>query len=154
MKKTAITLAIPFLLVLSSVSSAFAAQTDCESNAVHCAYISGLSTNLDDGRFIKLIANEKTIATVCLNNTGTINVLQDEAAHLPLGKNIFQYQICKDRNGTTCTPISPTNDVFNLKKYINEKFIAEPRYYNVNLENVQAQFPRCSPNNNKLLISE
>lgn len=123
------------------VTSSFANKEWCPPDTIHCAYISGLSNNIQDGRFIKLI-NKKINAVLCFNFSSSVSITNKVAGQL-VGANADQYFICSDASGNNCEPIGI--DQFEISKSVDQ-YVAAPKFYNIDLSEVKNKYPTCSSN--------
>lgn len=128
------------LIILSALSSisCYAGKELCPKDAVHCSYVSGLSSDLNDGRFVKL-SNSKVSLVVCFNSYGLAFLDQDSAGKY-VGINSDQYSICSDAQGKNCEPIGL--DTFVIAKNVNS-YSAEPKFYAIDLSTVKNKYPAC-----------
>jgi hypothetical protein len=129
----------PLIILLSFSAKVFADQSMCDSDDVHCAYITGGSNNDNDGRYLKLAIKGQS-AVVCMNNRSAFSVTQDLAADF-LGKNEALFYICKDRAGNGCQLIG--KDDFIISKN-GDKYQGIPEFYNIDLSSLQNQYPKCN----------
>lgn len=132
---------ISYMLISASalvISPAFAGKELCPKDVVHCSYVSGLSYNSQDGRYIKL-SNARINLVVCFNNYGLSFLTQDAAGKF-VGANSDHYFICYDKQGKNCEPVGV--DHFMVAKNGNTYF-AEPVYYEIDLSKVKNKYPPC-----------
>lgn len=129
------------LILFSACTSttAFAGKELCPKDAIHCSYVTGLSSDLNDGRYIKL-SNNKVNLVVCFNSYG-LALMFEEGAGKYQGTNADQYSICTDKSGTKCEPIGV--DTFVVSKNGDGKYFAEPKYFDINLSKVKDKYPVC-----------
>lgn len=133
MKQTAL-----FITCLLLATTLYAGKEFCPPDAVHCAYISGLSDDANDGRYIKL-SNARTSLVVCLNSYSTV-FFDEISAKKYVGNNADQYSICADAKGSRCEVIGSDHFVVNKN---DQDYTAEPRYFDINLANIKSDFPSC-----------
>lgn len=127
-----------FLLVLTSNCS-YAGIEFCPKDVVHCSYVTGLSKDFKDGRYIKL-SNAKISLVVCFNYYGLAFIEQENAGRYA-GQNTDNYSICSDKQGNNCTLIG--SDRFVVSKNGN-RYVANPQYFNIDLSKVKDQYPICN----------
>ena len=127
-------------IFLASIPTAFADVQECPPDAVHCAYVSGLSDQVNDGRYIKL--ENKTLGklVICFNQFSTAFLDQFSAAKY-LGANNDTYSICADSQGKQCEQIGV--DHFVISK-VKGGFNADPKLYNIDLSAYQDKYPTCN----------
>jgi len=123
-----------------SFSSLHAGIAQCPQDIVHCAYITGISDKLDDGRFLKLENKYVGSLVICFNGTGTMFIDQEGAGNY-LGANHDLYSICTDASGTNCQHVGM--DSFDISAG-NDGFVAKPQYYNINLTPFKNKYPACN----------
>lgn len=141
MKRTLSTLALVTTALVANCSLAYANQSDCKANALHCAYVSGLNSgNLQDGRWMKISSTGGEFGVTCVNNTGTFEIYEDSS--LKAGTQTWQFSLCKDASGNGCTLVGI--DTFNITKNSNGTHSISPQYYNINAKSYAAQFPSCT----------
>lgn len=128
-----------FSLTMMSYLPVYAGIEVCPSDAVHCAYITGLSTDLNNGRYIKLHNNIVGNLTMCFNGNASI-FLDEYGAAKYKGTNTDEYFICADEKGEHCQQVGI--DKFVVFK--NNGYMADPRYYNINLSHLKDQYPACN----------
>lgn len=126
--------------LISIFSIAQAGVNDCDGNSLHCAYITGLSGNLKDGRYIKLKCAQGT-TTFCTNNTGALQIFPEDAP-LFLGNNQCQYFICQDSAGNDCKQIGSDN--FTVTQN-GKQYSVEPKYFEVDVSSLKNSFKTCDP---------
>lgn len=130
-----------FAFMLSQLffaNNIFANTNHCPPNAVHCAYITGLSDDLHDGRFVKL-THKNIQLVVCFNSYGMAIQTQRTAPKF-LGKNTDHYAICTDLTGTKCKEVGIDNFVISET---DQGYIAEPPLFEISLGADANQFPTC-----------
>ncbi len=128
------------LVILVDSFTAQASIRDCPLDSVHCAYFSGFSNSVDDGRYVKLYnANIGTIV-ICFNGYSTVSFGQNYASQHQ-GANADVYSICTDATGVNCTQVAVDN--FTVSKSSNG-FISKPKYFSVDMSTLKSQFPACS----------
>jgi len=127
------------IILATSSLSVYADKDQCPQDAVHCAYFTGISNNLNDGRYIK-ISNKYIDIVVCFNGTSTVFLDQSGAGNYR-GPNSDSYAICTDSGGGNCERVG-------IDKYIvsegNNGFIAAPKFFDVNLSKIVNKFPPCN----------
>lgn len=139
-------LSLPLILGQFLVATS-ALAAGCPQTAVHCAYVKGLSENLNDGRYLKLVhGNIKLV--VCVNNIGFASISQESAGQFE-GRNIDRYSICTDKSGVNCQPVGTDEFVVSKKGH---EYIAEPRYFAIDLTDAQKSFPVCDALDSKLQL--
>ena len=130
------------LLLLSlalTVTPIFADDHGCDEDTIHCAYVSGIAGQ-GHGRYIK--ATYKNISvTSCFSESDGIEVLP-ENGQKALGANSIAFEICKDENGKKCQPLGVDN--FTVSQ-AGDQYIGTPKFYDINLYAVQANYPKCLP---------
>lgn len=132
------------MLVLMTICSAtsllaYANQNSCPPFVLHCAYITGLSDSISDGRYIK-VANEKIGSiTMCFNSTTTVlQELQD--GYKLMGVNTDTYSICLDSQGSHCEQIGVDKYVVSAK---DGQYNAAPLFYNIDITAIKNIYPTC-----------
>ena len=133
-------LLLPSLMILLTINSkVFADQSVCDSTDAHCAYITGVSNNDNDGRYVKLATKGQT-AVICMNSDSDMSVTQDMGQEF-LGKNSASYYICKDQAGNGCQLVGTDNFVINKN---NNSYQGTPQFFNIDLSKLQNQYPKCN----------
>lgn len=118
----------------------YASKENCPKDAVHCAYMTGLSNSLNDGRYIKLYHPKVGNLTVCFNGTSTAFIDQFGAGAY-VGSNSDIYSICSDSAGKNCEQIGVDN--FTVTKNKSFDYSAEPQYFNLDLTTLKNKYPAC-----------
>jgi hypothetical protein len=113
--------------------AAFADQTDCTSDSLHCTYLTGLNENdVTDGRYLKVQQTQQGMtftAVICSNNTGTMTLANEDAKDW-LGKINTQISICSDKDGNGCTLVKNYDIVVSE---VNHHYVADPALVEINL---------------------
>ncbi len=140
MKKIAfLSLLIPFAATFAL--PVYADQSDCGSDPIHCAYLTGLTSDPHNGRWIQASFEGKTTPVLCMNNASTAVVSKKDAQAFR-GDNTVTYSICQQQTGG-CKEVGVDNFiVYDLKQ---GNYYALPKYYNINLSPVASQFTQCDP---------
>lgn len=140
---------LTFISMLSACTcaSTYAGIESCPPEVVHCAYISGLSDSLSDGRYIKLYNDKVGTIMICFDGTSSAFMDQQGAANYE-GKNTDTYSICSDEKGKNCESIGV--DTFVVSQQ-SGKFTAEPKYFNLDLTKLKDKYPTCDSLKNHTL---
>lgn len=161
MKTSTKTLSLILSVIMFSASTTvLAAEPNCDiANPVHCVYVTGLAATVTpiqgktppgNGRYIKIVMEGDTIGssttTQCFNNTSTM-AFGPKMAKVFEGKNSFTFSICKHAKGADCKPLG--TDAFTVTGTT-----AEPKYYDLNLSSVQADYPKCDVQEEKINVFE
>jgi hypothetical protein len=129
---------VSFLLAIGA-SAAYAGESACPSDPVHCAYFSGLSDSLRGGRYIKLENIHIGAIVVCFNGMSSVSILQEGAGKF-LGDQSDTYFICTDGSGSNCEQVAVDN--FDISKGQNG-FDGKPQYFNIDMSAVKNKYPAC-----------
>lgn len=138
-------------LTISFGMQAFASKSDCDQNSVFCAYITGLSSQLSDGRYIRLNTKYGSLPVMCVNNTTTLEIDKESAQFLGEGNVSSQIYICHDKSGTECEFVS---DISTTITKTQTGYTASPDSAEINLHPYDKQFTHCDAtmeNGKKLL---
>lgn len=128
-------------IILLSLTSlpAYAGKNNCPSDIVHCAYVSGLSNDLNDGRYIKLHNNKIGDIVICFDGTSAA-FLEQQAAGKFQGLNTDVYSICADKQGERCEPVGIDTFTVSMKQ---GKFVADPVYFKLDLSKLKNNYQPC-----------
>ncbi|MGB6977139.1 MAG: hypothetical protein WBE18_06785 [Gammaproteobacteria bacterium] len=134
-------LGVTAILLTFSVT-AHADPSDCMTDSIHCAYVSGLPRTIDNGRYIKLTFKGASMVD-CVNYTNTTEITPQQAPNF-IGKNQIDFSICPDNTGTNCQSLE--SDVFIVNNN-NGTYSAEPKFYNIDLSQFvkDPQYHQCTP---------
>lgn len=140
MKRFTLFTAVMFFF-LSSASAVYAAigPSDCDSDAVHCAELTGTSSP-SEAHYIKFDwAGYPDVE--CFANGDMFEIVQAYAGEA-IGNNQWTFSICKSQAGTDCQQIGVDN--FTISG-TDGNYTAVPAYYDIDLSRVQNQdqFPTC-----------
>ncbi|MCB1828537.1 MAG: hypothetical protein KDH94_08910 [Coxiellaceae bacterium] len=139
------------LMGLLFSTASLANKADCVMDprhptpVIHCAYITGLTSSLKDGRYIKMtFLGLGKSAVSCTNNTGTYSILPEDAPQLLNKTTSVQFSICKDKAGSNCQALGTDSFVITQAK---SQYIGTPQYYQIDLSAVASKFPQCDATN-------
>lgn len=127
-------------LSLFAVSSfAHAGTQSCANGAVHCAYITGMPSSYNEGRYLKIQLDRVGTFVFCFNSWSAISILQNGGAY-HLGTNSDQYFICNDAMGSQCELVG--TDTYEVAGH-GGTYDSKPMYYPIDLTNFYAKYPPC-----------
>lgn len=139
MKNIKLTVLALLTTVFSISLATYADKNDCPPGVVHCAYMTGLSDAMKDGRYIK-VANAKIgSVTVCFNGTSTVFLEQTDGQKY-MGDNADTYSICSDAFGKVCETIGVDRFVVSVKQ---GQYSSEPMFYSIDVSTLKDKFPAC-----------
>ncbi len=131
-----------FMLAIGVSSFAYAKEPHCSDGSLYCGRITGITHN-NVSHYIKIALNGKISLPVCMNNTGTISVLKNDAT-LITGDNKIDFYLCKDGTADHCIPVA--KKVFTVNPNKDKGFIASPSNFNINVNPVKnLDFKTCLP---------
>jgi hypothetical protein len=133
-----------FALPLLFSTSAYADESDCNDvpgdGHIQCTYLTGLSKDVKDGRYLKVTISGKGTDTECANYSDTLTILAEDAPHF-LGGNTEDWSICNDAAGSDCTAVGTAT--FTVTQN-GTSYTASPDKYNVDLTKVNLKnYSQC-----------
>jgi len=130
---------ISIFLTMIAISS-YASIESCPPYVVHCTYITGLSSKLEDGRYIKI--SHSTITNIICFNGASTAFIDEWGAASHIGNNSDVYHICSDSSGKKCEKIGIDN--FTITKNGDYRYSAKPKYFNLDLSALKEKYPACN----------
>jgi hypothetical protein len=147
MEKSSLSMLICIVASTVMMIPSYASQESCPSYVVHCAYTSGLSNHLNDGRYIKI--RHATVENIICFNGSSIAFMDAWGAVAHIGLNSDTYSICTDSAGTNCEQIGIDN--FTVIKDNDHDYSAQPKYFNIDLSTLKDKYPACNSFANRTL---
>lgn len=138
MKFASITAILSLAVLTANCLPAYAEQ--CASDDLYCVSVTGLSDNVKDGRFLKVVLGSKGEIAGCTGNGAFVEIPAGLDAQY-VGSHTYQYFICKNSTGKDCVPVDTGS--YTVSRNKNGRYSTNPKNHKIDLASYKNQFPQC-----------